>query len=79
MGAKEIYRLKKGEKINHKHYGICTVDGIILDFGVVIIPDSLAGLSLLRRQSGMPDGTPLLETSFRLITSKIIELKTSDQ
>lgn len=71
MGAKEIYQLKKGEKINHKHYGICTVDGIIPDFGVKIVPDSTAGLLLLRSQSGMPDGTPLLEISFRLITSRV--------
>lgn len=71
MKTKDIYSLKEGEKINHKHYGICTVDGIMPQFGVRIIPDSKAGLWLLRSQSGMPDGTPLLETSFRLITSRV--------
>lgn len=72
MKSKDIYQLKKGEKINHTHFGICTVEGLIPDFGVTIIPDSLAGRMLLRAQSGMPAGTPILETSFRLITSKII-------
>lgn len=71
MRSKEIYSLKKGEKISHKHYGVCTVDGTIQDFGVTIVPDSKEGLALLRNQSGMPDGTPLLETSFRLITGKV--------
>lgn len=71
MKAKEIYSLVEGEKVNHKHYGACTVDGIIPDFGVRIIPDTEDGLNLLRYQSGMPDGTPLLETSFRLITGRV--------
>lgn len=71
MKSEQIYSLKKGEKVNHKHYGICTVDGTIPEFGVKIIPDSKAGLLLLRNQSGMPDGTPLLETSFRLITGRV--------
>ena len=68
MKTVEIYSLQKGEKVMHKHYGICTVDGTIPDFGVKIIPDTKEGLDLLRSQTGMPDGTPLLETSFRLIT-----------
>jgi len=70
MKTKEVYTLKKGDKINHKHLGVCTVDGYIAGFGPTIIPDTKPGLDLLRHQSGMPDGTPLLETSFRLITSK---------
>lgn len=72
MKSKDIFKLIKGEKINHKHYGICTVEGFVAEFGPKIIPDSLAGRMLLRAQSGMPAGTPILETSFRLITSKII-------
>lgn len=71
MKSKEIYSLVKGEKVNHKHYGICMVDGIIPEFGVTIIPESQEGLALLKYQSGMPNGTPLLETSFRLITGKV--------
>lgn len=71
MKSNQIFELKKGELINHKHYGICKVDGVIADFGVKIIPESVAGLTLLKYQSGMPDGTPLIETSFGLITSKV--------
>jgi hypothetical protein len=71
MKTKEVYELKKGDKINHKHYGICTVDSIIPDFGTCIIPESKEGLDLLRFHSGMPNGIPLLETSFRLIMGKV--------
>jgi hypothetical protein len=67
MKTIEIFNIKKGDKIVHKHYGICTVDEIIPDFGITIIPDTKPGLDLLRFQTGMPDGTPLLETSYRLI------------
>mgnify|MGYP007068352626 CR=1 FL=1 len=71
MKTKEVYELQKGDKINHKHYGICKVDSIIPDFGPCIIPESKEGLALLKYQSGMPDGTPLLETSFRLIIGRV--------
>lgn len=67
MKSPEIYSLKKGDKVSHKHYGICTVNGTIPDFGVKIIPDTKQGLDLLRSQTGMTDGTPLLETTFSLI------------
>jgi hypothetical protein len=67
MKEKDIYQLKKGQKINHKYYGICTVDGIIPEFGVKIIPDSKEGRNLLTSQSGMPEGTPLLEDYFNYI------------
>lgn len=78
MKTKDIYQLKKGDKINHKHYGICLVEGTIPDFGVTIIPLSYEKQELLKKQADtvemfrqMPKGTPLLETSFRLITGKV--------
>lgn len=78
MKAKEIYQLKKGDKINHKHYGICLVEGTIPEFGVTIIPESEEKQELLKRQADtvemfqhMPKGTPLLETSFQLIIGKV--------
>lgn len=78
MKSKEIYQLQKGDKINHKHYGICLVEGIIPEFGVTIIPLSDEKQELLKRQADtvemfrqMPKGTPLLETSFRLIIGKV--------
>lgn len=78
MKTKEIYSLKKGEKVNHKHYGICTVEETIPEFGVTIIPDSDDKQQLLKSQAdtvamfqNYPKGTPLLETSFRLITGRV--------
>jgi len=78
MKTKEIYELQKGDKIIHKYYGICIIDSIIPDFGVTIIPLSDEKQELLKRQADtvemfrqMPKGTPLLETSFRLITGKV--------
>ncbi|HBL74277.1 MAG: hypothetical protein A2W90_18155 [Bacteroidetes bacterium GWF2_42_66] len=71
MKTIEVFELQKGDRINHKHYGICQVDSTIPEFGVCIIPESEESLTLLSRQLGMPIGTPLLETSFRLITGKI--------
>ena len=78
MKTKDVYELKKGDKINHKHYGICVVEGTIPEFGVTIIPISDEKQELLKRQADtvemfqhMPKGTPLLETSFRLITGRV--------
>ena len=78
MKSKDVYQLKKGDKINHKHYGICLVEGTIPEFGVTIIPISDEKQELLKRQADtvemfrqIPKGTPLLETSFRLITGKV--------
>ena len=78
MKSKEIYQLKKGDKINHKHYGICSVEGTIPEFGVIIIPLLDEKQELLKRHADtvemfrhMPKGTPLLETSFRLITGRV--------
>lgn len=78
MKAKDIYSLKKGDKINHKHYGICTVKGTIPQFGVTIIPDTDEKQQILKQQADTvkmfrdyPKGTPLLETSFRLITGRV--------
>jgi hypothetical protein len=46
MKSKEIYSLKKGDKVNHKHYGICVVAGVIEDFGPELIPESKEGQAL---------------------------------
>jgi len=78
MKSKDIFLLKVGDKINHKHYGICTVDKVILGFGISIIPDTFEMKVKLKRQANTvemfrntPIGTPLLEISFRLILNKI--------
>lgn len=79
MKAKEVYKLKKGDKINHKHYGICLVYKTIPDFGVMIIPISDEKQELLKRQADtvkmfqhLPKGTPLMEVSFNLIIDKVV-------
>lgn len=74
MGIKEICGLVPTQKVYHKHYGLCTVKEINRTgggeiFGLVIIPDILAGQLLLQAQSGMPKGTPLLETQYRYLSS----------
>jgi hypothetical protein len=71
MKNKDIYSLRNGDKVSHKHYGVCVVDHVIEDFGPVLIPESREGQALLSYQTGMPVGTPLLETSFRLIIGKL--------
>jgi len=85
MRAKDVYALKKGDKIVHKHYGVCTVTGIIPEFGPTISPDTRDGLVLLYHQTqtcemfkDYPFWTPLLETSFRLILSKVEKLDSLD-
>lgn len=79
MKAHNIYALVKGDKINHKHYGVCTVHEIVPNFGPAIIPDSDEMKDLMKAQmdtvqqfQGYPKGTPFLETSFRMITRKVI-------
>lgn len=78
MKKKEVFELKEGDKINHKHYGVCTVTGMIPDFGPTIRPDTCESQVILKNQADtvkmfreMPVGTPLLETSYRLILNKI--------
>ena len=68
MNSKQVYALKIKDKVNHKHYGRCTVTNVIPDFGVCIVPDYKGGRDLLTLHSQMPQGTPLLETKFRLLS-----------
>ena len=78
MKAKQIFALEPGQKINHEHYGVCTVEEIIPDFGPTLIPDTYYGKMVLKKQTDTvkmfrdyPIGTPLLETTIRLILNKI--------
>jgi hypothetical protein len=67
MKNKEAYALPVGSKVNHAHYGVCTVEKVIVDFGTVILPDTRAGRLQLSHDSGMPTNTPLLEDNFKLL------------
>lgn len=78
MKKKEIFELEAGDKINHKHYGVCTVVEVIPEFGPTLRPDTCESQVMLKNQADtvemfrtMPVGTPLLETSYRLILSKV--------
>jgi hypothetical protein len=78
MKKKEVFELKEGDKINHKHYRVCVIKEVIPEFGPVIIPESCEGLVKLKNDADTvemfrtyPIGTPHLETSYRLILNKI--------
>lgn len=70
MKIADVKKLKKGDKINHKHYGDCIVQEIMWSFGslfgVVIRPITEQGKALLAYHSGSDVGD-LLEGSVRMI------------
>jgi hypothetical protein len=61
MKAVDIWKLQPKALVLHKRYGKCTVEEVIPNFGVVITPHDP---DLLAKDSGMPPGTPLLESTF---------------
>lgn len=65
MKQKEFEKLENGNKVSHKHLGVCTVVDYIPDFGPVLSPDTKEGKRALYCMSGVY--APLLETSNRLI------------
>ena len=73
MTVKEIMKLEPGNRILHKHLGICEVIELITPttgeglFGIIILPDNMEGRLLLQKWTGMPPQTPMLETTYRLI------------
>jgi hypothetical protein len=71
MKTKDVMKLNRGEKILHKHYGVCLIDGYIPRFGPSLVPDSIESQMELKKITGKPLGTPFLETSFRLILNKL--------
>jgi hypothetical protein len=71
MKAKEWNSLKVGDKVYHKHLGLCKVTDFVLWCGgpedPCIMPETEEGKTALYRRSGMAD-TPMLETSKRLLS-----------
>jgi hypothetical protein len=66
MKKKDFIALKKGEKIIHKHYGLCTIVDEIKEFEAKTIrPDTDLGKQTLVFHSGVPI-SDLLEDSYRL-------------
>lgn len=61
----EFEKLQNGNKVSHKHLGVCTIVDYIPDFGPVLSPDTKEGKIALYRMCGVD--APLLETSNRLI------------
>lgn len=71
MKTQELKTLKNGDDINHKRYGICTIEDIKYSFnsffGIVIRPKTDEGKKLLAYDCGVPD-IPLLEGSLRSLS-----------
>ena len=72
MRTVDALELVAGEKVEHQHYGVCTVIEVMLQsygkglFGVVLNPDTRDGRELLNRHSGF-DGNRMLETTVRMM------------
>ncbi|SOD97067.1 hypothetical protein [Spirosoma fluviale] len=69
MNFKQIYQLEQGQQVQHQVYGPCTVDGVIRSYGPLLLPNTIAGRTLLSQASRTPVGTPVVETDFHLLTS----------
>jgi hypothetical protein len=62
----EATAVKKGDKIHHKHYGMCIVQKTNFfetGSGIIIKPLTDDGKLLLHFHSGTPIGTPILDHS----------------
>jgi hypothetical protein len=78
MKTKEFENLKEGDKVTHKHYGVCAVTGYIPDFGPTLHPETAEGLVKLKRHSETVEmfrsysiDTPFLEHKPRCIINKL--------
>ena len=69
MKKNEMKALKRGDKVTHEQYGVCSVDEQIPGSGVKITPDTIEGrLQLVSDVSKMPKDVPLLETDNSLLS-----------
>jgi hypothetical protein len=70
MKKADATKLKKGNVVQHRRYGLCVVDKVVFTFdsffGVVIIPSTAEG-SLLLIADSRTDIPRFLETSIRKI------------
>lgn len=58
-----MYLLKPGHSVNHEHFGVCTVIGVLgHNFGVKLSPDTEEARIYLSELTGMHPDTPYLET-----------------
>jgi len=75
MKLKDLEKLRPGDFINHKHYGLCIVDVFQLDgrgdyFGLAVRPLTNTGYNTLATWSGVLFNRTL-EDSKRLILGKV--------
>lgn len=75
MKQKDLEKIKEGEFIQHKHFGLCYVDKCQIDwfgrwFGLAIRPLSIQGFMTLANWSGVAFNR-ILEDNNRLIISKV--------
>jgi hypothetical protein len=78
MKLTEIKTMKPGDDIQHKRYGLCTINKIEwcfdLFFGVIVQPKTDEGKKLLAVDCGVPD-IPLMEDSLRRLSIPQVEVK----
>ena len=76
MKKAEVKKLKAKDFVNHKKYGLCLVDRIIIDycnndlFGLAIRPLSVKGFMILANNSGCLFNR-ILEDKYRNIIEKV--------
>lgn len=76
MKKVDVLKLKEGDKVIHRHLGICTIKKVVHAFGggffgLVLVPDTTDGKLILCNTFGLaPNGEvpPYLEGSTRLLT-----------
>ena len=67
MNRNQFESLSVGDKVKHKHYGICTVTEYIPTYGPILSPDTESGKRILTYHYRSMDTGLILETSKRLI------------
>ena len=70
MKLAELKKMKTGDNVQHKRYGLCSIDEIRYSFGslfgILVSPKTPRGKTLLALDCGVPD-IPLMEANLRNI------------
>ena len=71
MKKEELAKIKPGDDVKHKRYGLCLVEKVECPFGnffgMVVRPKTDEGKNLLAQDCGVPD-IPLMEGSLRSLS-----------
>lgn len=74
MTTKDVFSLKKFSPVHHKQFGDSIVVGMVPDFGPMILPITVEGLTALTWVSGMPPGTPFLASDYKQCLKHYVEM-----